>query len=68
MKVEDLIAKCPKCGSTDKTVRRKIIDNHLAHAETAYFRCTNCGYVFEKGEDHSNDPKDKIIKELNKIM
>ena len=28
MKFEDLIAKCPKCGSTDKTAHRRFIDNH----------------------------------------
>ena len=27
MKFEDLIAKCPKCGSTDKTAHRRFIDN-----------------------------------------
>ena len=32
MKFEDLIAKCPKCGSTDKTAHRRFIDNHHSHA------------------------------------
>ena len=46
MKFEDLIAKCPKCGSTDKTAHRRFIDNHHAHAELKEFKCDNCGYVF----------------------
>lgn len=68
MKVEDLVAKCPKCGSTDKTVYRRRIDNHLAYAETAYFKCSNCGHLFETGHDDTNDERNKMIKELNKIM
>ena len=43
MKFEDLIAKCPKCGSTDKTAHRRFIDNHHAHAELKEFKCDNCG-------------------------
>lgn len=67
MKVEDLIAKCPKCGSTDKTVYRQMIDDHFAHATTAYFKCTNCGHVFQT-EDHTLDDKTKLVKELNKVL
>ncbi len=66
MKVEDIIKECPKCGSTDKTVRRKFIDTQSAHAETAYFKCSECGYEFEGAEDHSEDPKSNYVKELNK--
>ena len=47
MKFEDLIAKCPKCGSTDKTAHRRFIDNHHAHAELKEFKCDNCGYSVE---------------------
>lgn len=50
MKLEQLIAKCPKCGSTDKTVQRKILDDHRAHAELKAIVCDECGYVFETGE------------------
>jgi ATP-dependent Zn protease len=28
-----MAAKCPECGSTDKIVKRRMIDNHHAHAE-----------------------------------
>ncbi|MDR3223362.1 MAG: TIGR04165 family Cys-rich peptide [Methanobrevibacter sp.] len=48
MKVEDLLAKCPKCGNTDKTVKRKFLDEHKAHAELESITCDECGYVFKK--------------------
>ncbi|MDL2246253.1 TIGR04165 family Cys-rich peptide [Methanobrevibacter sp. OttesenSCG-928-K11] len=67
MKLEDLLAKCPECGSQDKTAHRRMIDNHKAHAELDCFKCENCGYVFEKKEKNEDDEKSKIIKELNKL-
>ena len=33
MKLEEILAPCPKCGSKDKHVHRKMLDNHRAHAE-----------------------------------
>ena len=33
MKLEEMLAPCPKCGSKDKTAHRKMLDNHRAHAE-----------------------------------
>lgn len=66
MKLEDLLAKCPKCGSQDKTAHRKMLDNHRAHAQLDTFRCDNCGYIFEKNEP-KEDEKSKILKKLNKL-
>ena len=63
MKFEDLIAKCPKCGSTDKTAHRRFIDNHHAHAELKEFKCDNCGYVLEE-----ETIKKDLIGELNKKL
>ena len=72
MKFEDLIAKCPKCGSTDKTAHRRFIDNHHAHAELKEFKCDNCGYVFETGNDleksEEEEFKKDLIGELNKKL
>ena len=72
MKFEDLIAKCPKCGSTDKTAHRRFIDNHHAHAELKEFKCDNCGYVFETGKDveksEEETMKKDLIGELNKKL
>ena len=56
MKFEDLIAKCPKCGSTDKTAHRRFIDNHHAHA----------GNDKEKSEEETI--KKDLIGELNKKL
>ena len=64
MKFEDLIAKCPKCGSTDKTAHRRFIDNHHAHAELKEFKCDNCGYVFETGNDNEKSEEEAIKKDL----
>jgi len=47
MKLEELLAKCPKCGSQDKTVQRKILDEHKAHAKTKAVVCDGCGHIFE---------------------
>ena len=64
MKLEDLLSKCPECGSQDKKAHRKMIDNHNAHAKLDKFECENCGHIFEK-KDVEKDEKDEIIKELN---
>ena len=48
MKLEQLLAKCPKCGSKDKTIQRKFLDEHKARSETKAVVCDKCGYVFEE--------------------
>ncbi|WP_297979848.1 TIGR04165 family Cys-rich peptide [uncultured Methanobrevibacter sp.] len=72
MKLEDILAKCPKCGSQDKTAQRRFIDNHHAHAELKMFRCDKCGFVFETGGDHEDSEQEAIkkdlINELNKKL
>jgi len=64
MKLEDILAKCPKCGSQDKTAHRRFLDNHHAHAELKEFKCDNCGFVFETGKDHKNSEAEQIKKDL----
>ena len=51
MKLEEMLAKCPKCGSQDKTVQRRMLDEHKAHAELKAIVCDKCGHIFETGED-----------------
>lgn len=65
MKLEEILAECPKCGSKDKTAHRRMIDNHHAHAELDTVKCDNCGYVFETKSKENNE-KNQIINELNK--
>ena len=50
MKMEELLKKCPECGCQDKTVQRKILDEHRAHAKTKAIVCEKCGYEFESGD------------------
>ena len=40
MKLEELLAPCPKCGSQDKVAKRKLLDNHRAHAEMEAVKCS----------------------------
>jgi len=65
MKLEEMLAKCPECGSTDKIVKRRMIDNHHAHAELKEIVCENCGHVFQEG---SRDKESEEIKEKGKII
>ena len=58
--MEDILKKCPKCGSQDKTVQRKILDEHRAHAKTKAIVCEKCGHEFESGE---KDKKDENCEE-----
>ena len=51
MKLEEMLAKCPKCGSQDKTVQRRMLDEHKAHAELKAIVCDGCGHIFETGEN-----------------
>jgi len=64
MKLEEILAKCPKCGSQDKTVQRKILDEQKAHAELKAIVCDECGYIFETGADEPKTTK-KITKTKN---
>lgn len=59
MKLEELLAKCPKCGSQDKTVQRKMLDEQKAHAETKAVVCDKCGHIFEKPEKEKEEEKKK---------
>lgn len=65
MKLEELLAPCPKCGSKDKTARRRMLDNHRAHAELDTVKCDNCGYIFFVNDDMEEDEKKKLLKQLN---
>lgn len=47
----NLTEKCPKCGCQDKTIERKIRDEHLAFATTGTVVCSKCGYVFNSPDD-----------------
>ena len=67
MKLEELLAPCPKCGSKDKVAHRKMLDNHRAHAEMDTVKCEECGYIFFVNEDMDPDEKKQLLIELNKI-
>ena len=67
MKLEELLAPCPKCGSKDKHAHRKLVDNHRAHAEMDTVKCDECGYVFFVNENMDPDEKKQLLMELNKI-
>lgn len=55
MKLEELLKKCPKCGSQDKTAQRKIIDEHKSRATLKAIVCEKCGYVFESEENNKKE-------------
>ena len=67
MKLEELLAPCPKCGSKDKIAHRKMLDNHRAHAEMETVRCEDCGYIFFVNENMDPDEKKQLLNELNKV-
>ena len=67
MKLEELLAPCPKCGCKDKIALRRLLDNHRAHAEMNAVKCEECGYVFFVNEDMEPDEKKKTLNELNKV-
>jgi Cys-rich peptide (TIGR04165 family) len=47
MNLKQLLAKCPKCGSKDKTVQRRYLDEQLAQTETKAIVCDNVSlYVY----------------------
>lgn len=51
MKLEQLLEKCPKCGSQNKTVQRKMLDDQLAQAKMKAVVCDGCGHIFKTKED-----------------
>ena len=67
MKLEELLAPCPKCGSKDKVAHRKMLDNHHAHAEMETVKCEECGFIFFVNDDIEEDEKRELLRELNKI-
>lgn len=67
MKLEELLAPCPKCGSKDKIAHRKLLDNHRSHAEMETVKCEECGYIFFVNDNMEEDEKKKLLRELNKI-
>ncbi len=67
MKLEELLAPCPECGSKDKKAIRKLLDNHRAHAEMDLVKCDECGYVFFVNDNMEDDEKKELLRELNKI-
>jgi len=48
--MEQILAKCPKCGNHDKIVLRKFSGEHGFHGEMKALRCDECGYIFEDCE------------------
>ncbi|KZX16869.1 hypothetical protein MBCUT_04990 [Methanobrevibacter cuticularis] len=59
MKLEEMLAKCPKCGSKDKTIQRKMLDEQKAHAELKCIICDECGHIFETKEDEEKREENK---------
>lgn len=55
-----------KCGSKDKHIHRKMLDNHRAHAELDTVKCEDCGYIFFVNDSMDEDEKKELLKELNK--
>lgn len=66
MKLEEILASCPKCGSKDKLAQRRMLDNHRAHAELETVKCEKCGYVFFVNDEMEKDEKKQLLNELNK--
>ncbi|MDR2830691.1 MAG: TIGR04165 family Cys-rich peptide [Methanobrevibacter sp.] len=48
MRLEQLLEKCPKCGTTDKTAKKKFLDEHKAYTKLKSISCDKCGHVFEE--------------------
>lgn len=76
MKTEELCQKCPKCGSTDKSIGRTrkfdeapdLLEIHITCAvpsggSIGVIRCTKCGYIFDYCTE--NEKLDKLIKKIN---
>lgn len=68
MKLEEMLAPCPKCGSKDKTVHRRMLDNYRAHAELDTVKCEECGYIFLVNDDIEEDEKRQILRKLNQYF
>ena len=61
IKLEELLAPCPKCGSKDKVAHRKMLDNHRAHAEMDTVKCEECGYIFFVNDNLDEDEKKELL-------
>jgi len=55
----NLTEKCPKCGCQDKTIERKIRDEHLAFATTGTVVCSKCGYIFNTPDESEETDESK---------
>lgn len=64
MKLEEILAPCPKCGSKDKHVHRKMLDNHRAHAELDTVKCEDCDYIFFVNDSMEEDEKKRTFKRI----
>lgn len=77
MKADELCQKCPKCGSTDKSMGRTrkfdkdvphLLETHITCAvpsggSIGVIRCTECGHIFDYCKE--NVKLDKLIKKIN---
>ncbi|WP_321421246.1 TIGR04165 family Cys-rich peptide [uncultured Methanobacterium sp.] len=55
MNLGKLNEKCPKCGSKDKTLNRRLDAKHRAFGTTQNLECSDCGYVFKSREDENEE-------------
>jgi len=55
MNLGKLNEKCPKCGSKDKTLNRRLDAQHRAFGTTQTLACSDCGYVFKSREDETEE-------------
>ena len=60
MKLEELLAPCPKCGSKDKIAHRKMLHNHRAHAEMDTVKCETFEEAVHYCYDHA-DAGDAVL-------
>lgn len=57
MNLGKLNEKCPKCGSKDKTLNRRLDAQHRAFGTSQSLVCSDCGYVFKSKEDRKKEDK-----------
>ncbi|MDO5851146.1 MAG: TIGR04165 family Cys-rich peptide [Methanobacteriaceae archaeon] len=62
MKMEELMAPCPKCGSKNKTQHRDFDKEFRAYAASGELKCSDCGHIF-KTRDEMIDERRKEEKE-----
>ena len=66
MNLGKLNEECPKCGSKDKTLNRKLDAQHRAFGTSQSLVCSECGYVF-KSKDETDTESEWFKKEYNPI-